>query len=127
MSVKAALHVLDNPVWHALNTNHARFATGDGLAKRYPDDIAPFIALADASAAAFADLAQIVEPGEKLVLRGFELPPELPGWTIHTRKLIVQMVSEAPTPVIASDESILTLTEADLPDMLRLVAIAKPG
>ena len=120
-------NTLDNPVWHALTTHHAPLALGTGLARRYPPDIAPFVALENASDAAFADLATIVAAGEKLVLRGFELPSDVPGWTIHTRKLIVQMVSEAPMPEIASDAQILTLSEADVPDMLRLVDEAKPG
>ncbi|MEO8394543.1 MAG: GNAT family N-acetyltransferase [Chloroflexota bacterium] len=119
--------ILDNPVWHALTTHQADLAIGDGLAKRYPTDIAPFIALANTSAEAFADLAQIVTAGEKMVLRGFELPPEIPGWTIHNRKMIVQMISEPPTPEIESAEAILTLSEADVPDMLGLVAAAEPG
>ena len=121
MSTKEAVHVLDNPVWHALTTHQAQFALGEGLARRYHPDIAPFVALANASEAAFADLAQIVSPGEQLVLRGFELPSDPLGWTIHIRKMIVQMVSEEPLPESASAEQILTLSEADVPDMLRLV------
>ena len=48
MSLKQAVHILDNPVWHALNTHHAQFALGAGLARRDSADIAPVIALADA-------------------------------------------------------------------------------
>ena len=127
MSIQEAVDVLDNPVWHALTSYHAQFALGSGFARRYSPDIAPFVALANPSPAAFADLAQIVDSGERLVLRGFELPPDLPGWVIHTRKLIVQMICDEPQPEIASAEAILTLTEADVPDMLALVELAKPG
>ena len=127
MSLKQAVHILDNPVWHALNTHHAQFALGAGLARRYSADIAPFIALADATPAAFDDLAQIMSADEKLVLRGFELPPDLPGWGIHDQKMIVQMICDEPMAEITSAEPIITLTDADVPDMLRLVGLAKPG
>ena len=127
MSTKEAVHVLDNPAWHALKTHQAQFALGEGLARRYHSDIAPFVALENAGEAAFAELAQIVTHGEQMILRGFELPVDPSGWTIHTRKMIVQMVSEQPLPEIASDEEILTLTDDDVPDMLRLVEEAKPG
>ena len=38
--------LLDNPIWSALTTTHARFAPGDDAVKRYPRDIGPFIAVA---------------------------------------------------------------------------------
>ena len=39
-----AAHVLDNPVWHSLTTQHAGLAlTADGAA-RYPAAIVPFAA-----------------------------------------------------------------------------------
>ena len=36
--------MLDNAAWHALVEGHARFAEGDALVRRYPADVAPFIA-----------------------------------------------------------------------------------
>src|SRR5436305_990037 len=37
---------LDNVVWTALTTVHASIALGDGLARHYPRDMAPFSAVA---------------------------------------------------------------------------------
>src|SRR5438309_7756693 len=51
------IDLLDNPIWHALGGPHCRHALGRGLARHYPRDIAPFSAIAEASAAAYADLA----------------------------------------------------------------------
>ena len=62
-------HVLDNPVWHALIGPHAEHAIGQGLARHYPRDIAPFSAIADATSGAYADL------GAKLPA-GLEAPSE---------------------------------------------------
>jgi hypothetical protein len=41
-------HPLDSPVWEALRTHHARFASRDGGAARYEPEVAPFAAFEDA-------------------------------------------------------------------------------
>src|SRR5919201_2708176 len=50
-------NILDNPIWHALAGPHCRHALGRGLARHYLRDIAPFSAIAEASSAAYSDLA----------------------------------------------------------------------
>ena len=42
--------LLDNPIWHALSTEQSALAQGNGLAKRFPSDVAPFGGLIDQSA-----------------------------------------------------------------------------
>ena len=37
-------HVLDRPVWNALNGPHAALAEGGALARRYRPDVIPFAA-----------------------------------------------------------------------------------
>jgi len=39
-------HILDRPIWSALETRHQAFAQGDKLARRYPHSIVPFVATA---------------------------------------------------------------------------------
>jgi len=58
-----ANHVLDNPVWHALNSHHAHLAIGTGLGKHYPPEVNGAAALAEHSEAAYRDLAQLVGAG----------------------------------------------------------------
>ena len=36
-----------NPIWRALTTRHASLALGAARARRYPGDVAPFIAVPD--------------------------------------------------------------------------------
>jgi hypothetical protein len=49
MSQTVSIHqdaaVLDNPTWHSLAGPHASFAIGDDLVRRYPSDVAPFVAV----------------------------------------------------------------------------------
>ena len=57
-------HVLDRPVWHALNTRHAALSEGNSLAKRYSPSVHPFASSRDESAESLAGLADIAIPGE---------------------------------------------------------------
>ena len=126
VSTELAL-VLDNPVWNALTTNHAHFASGTDLAKRYPVEVAPFVGLADRSEAAFRDLRQIVGQGDTFALWGLNLPSELPGWTTRFAFNVLQMVSQQPIPDPVSAETVVDLTAADVPDMLELIKLTEPG
>jgi hypothetical protein len=73
-------HTLDNPVWHALIGSHADVAIGHGHARHYPRDIAPFSAVAEATAAAYADLAADLPAGVEARLFRPSDEPTPPGW-----------------------------------------------
>ncbi|MFI4999026.1 MAG: GNAT family N-acetyltransferase [Reyranellales bacterium] len=120
-----AINNLDNPVWHALTGPHLVHAIGHGLARHYPTDMAPFSAIADASDAAYADLAHDLPPRtEARLFRSSEEP--LPrGWDHVDCFPMLQMVAIA-APHLASD-AVTLLGETDTPAMMDLVAIAKPG
>jgi ribosomal protein S18 acetylase RimI-like enzyme len=121
-------HVLDNPVWCALTGPQADLAVGQGLARHYPRDIAPFSAIADATAAAYADLA--VDLPHRREARLFrpqhEATPQ--GWETLSRRPIVQMVADKilPCPLPLGAEFV-TLGIDDASDMLALADTAKPG
>src|SRR6266446_3584374 len=95
-------HPLDNVVWSALTTAHAELALGAGLARRYPRDMAPFSAVAEPSARAYADLADGLEPGveARLFRPAEEASP--PGWETLSARPIVQMIAAGPVPGGAS-------------------------
>jgi len=63
-----------DPAWNALATEHARFTVGDGRARRYPAAVVPFAALADQSAASWADLEELLAPSERVYLFGTRPP-----------------------------------------------------
>lgn len=118
---------MNNPMWSALTTAQAHFAIGGPIAKRYPADVAPFIAVPEPSAAAADALAELVAPGE--VVNIVSVTPKLDrGWELLGTADVVQMVwrDDAPTP----DEDaagITLLTDADTPDMIDLTALVFPG
>jgi predicted GNAT family acetyltransferase len=120
-----AINPLDNPVWHALTGPHRAHAVGHGKAAHYPRDMAPFSAICEASDEAYADLARDLEPNtEARLFRPAEEAVPI-GWRQIAAFPMLQMVAaSAPDPV---DASIETLSKADVPAMMDLVAIAKPG
>jgi predicted GNAT family acetyltransferase len=120
-------HVLDNPVWHSLNTNHARFAVGTHLVKRYLPGISIFVAFEGMNDLVRRDLEQVVAPGEVVALAGVDAAKDLPGWTVLVPVTVIQMVCEQPPPVPPSTEEILTLTASDVPEMIDLIKLTQPG
>jgi hypothetical protein len=56
--------LLLDPAWNALATEHERFMVGAGRARRYPAAVVPFAAVADYSQASWANLEELLAPGE---------------------------------------------------------------
>ena len=87
--------LLDNPVWHALSTEQSALALGNGLAKRFPMDVAPFGGLIDQSAAAYGALEEIL-PGAVTALALDAEPVLPPDWEMVQSGKMYQMICEAP-------------------------------
>ncbi|AGA24615.1 GNAT family N-acetyltransferase [Singulisphaera acidiphila] len=120
--------MLDNPIWSALVTRQARFALGGGRVKRYPADIAPFIAAAatELGVDAGAEMLDLAMPGERLYMIGVEL--SLPaGLEVERRSLVSQMVCERRVGTVSEGEDCAVLGPDDVPDMLELTALVFPG
>lgn len=118
---------LNNPIWSALTSAQSHFAIGGPHAKRFPAEVAPFMAVAEPSEIAARALAELVAPGE--VVNIISVTPELrDGWELLATGNIVQMIwrADAPMPVVDSSD-IVELGEADAPDMLALTALVFPG
>lgn len=118
-------HPLDNPAWASLTGPHAGLAERRGAAARYPVEVSPFAALAlEPDAQAWAGLAELVTPGDAVVLTGPQHRPPA-GWTVATAIPGVQLDGSAVAG--APDPEAVPLTEADVPEMLDLVRRTRPG
>ncbi len=116
---------LDNPAYAALCGPHARFAQVRGRARRYPADVAPFLALpSQPSTQDWLDAVDLMGPDGYAAVRhsGAELPP---AWQTITAFDLVQMIGER---VAGTDcPEAIPLGAADVPEMLELVAQTEPG
>lgn len=119
-------HVLDQPIRNALLTRHRHLSEGNSLALRYQPDIAVFAAAADDSLESLAALAALIPAnGITIQLQNGEYP-DSPGIAVETVFDAVQMVAKTVTaPGRAVD--FLELSGADVPDMVELATLTKPG
>jgi GNAT superfamily N-acetyltransferase len=118
---------LNNPIWSALTSAQSHFALGGPHAKRYPAEVAPFVAVAEPSDTAAQALVELVTPGETVNI--VSVTSQLAtGWELLATGNIVQMVWRDDSPAPAVDPSgIISLDADDLPDMLALTALVFPG
>jgi ribosomal protein S18 acetylase RimI-like enzyme len=123
------MHPLDNPIWQSLNTVHAKFARTSGDARKFLAEVSVLAAFPEPSPENYASLASLVASGERVALF-LQDPPDQPvGWAVRDRFPLLQMVYEKRAlPEIDSNGVGLTpLTEEDVPEMLALTKLTKPG
>jgi ribosomal protein S18 acetylase RimI-like enzyme len=120
------VQVLDNPAWFSLAGPHARFALGDDLARRYPGDVAPFVAVRDWNDPGVWDrLHRLVGPSAEIGLNG--APDALPdGWEVLGGGSGVQLVETDVLSPRPEPEAVL-LGADDVPEMLAIVERNQPG
>jgi len=118
---------LDRPIWSALQSGHQQFAIGDELACRYPTDVAPFAAMREASPQAYAALHALLPPGHTAFLCTTEPLAPPASLSVQFAASVSQMVATRLPEAPSDRHEFITLTAEDVPDMLALTALAKPG
>lgn len=117
---------LDNPAWAALTTEHAGFAVVAGRARRYRPDVSIFFGVEQLDGAAWDDIAALTgTSGAALVVRAEAFEPPA-GWTAVMTILGPQMVADRLVPP-PGEAPVRALTAADVPAMLGLIELARPG
>jgi predicted GNAT family acetyltransferase len=119
-------HLLDYPIWTALTTTQQALAEGDARARRYPTEITPFAAMVDTSVESFAALGALMSPKDIAVLFTPEAvtpPAEFKVALADTGEQMIGTPVETPTNGV----DIVTLGVDDVPDMIELTALTKPG
>lgn len=120
------MHPLDHPIWTALVTRQQGLAEGGALARRYPPDIGPFAAMADASPQSFAALGALMSGSDHAVL--FTPDPVNPSQQF---KILFAATGEQmiglPREAAGSAADIVTLGAADVTAMMALTKLTNPG
>jgi ribosomal protein S18 acetylase RimI-like enzyme len=118
---------LERPIWSALTTTHASFALGDDLARRYPPDISPMAAVRQVSEdPCLQSLTKLLAPGDVVGLFSTEQVPADRNLAVIAQKVVDQMVYERGEAAPISGV-VVKLTPADVPEMLHLAELTKPG
>ncbi|OAF09878.1 GNAT family N-acetyltransferase [Bradyrhizobium centrolobii] len=120
------VRLLDRPIWTALTTRQKHLAEGGPRAIRYPVTMTPFADMVDMSAASFAALAELLSGSEVAALFTLEAISPPAGFKVVLAETGEQMIgSPADSPL--RDAEIVTLGAADVPAMMALTALTKPG
>ena len=121
----SSVHVLDNPVWHALTGPQQKVAEArSGQPGMTPRSRRLPQCRTRRPASTWDDLRDLVGPGGAAVL--FVKPPNVPdGWDELFRIPTAQMVATGVEPATATDAQLLGPDDVD--DMLALVGRTHPG
>lgn len=123
---RATTHPLDDPIWTALTTTQQGLTEGDELARRYPVAVAPFAAMAAMLAENFKALGALMADTDMAVLftpDAVTAPPEFKTVLAETGEQMIGTPVE--TPIRGVD--IVTLGPDDVPAMMELTGLTKPG
>ena len=115
-----------NPVWHALETRHRHFSISAGPARRYPADVAPFVAVGEPTLDALKAVHSLLAPDEQVWIADAKFP-EWPELVWETSLECLQMVLSEDVEVPAEANGIMKLSCADAPAMVALTDLAFPG
>jgi GNAT superfamily N-acetyltransferase len=120
------MHPLDNVIWKALTTTDAHLAEAYGSARRFPHEVTALGAFSGPEAEGFESLKGLLPPGGTVALF-LDAPTEPPSGLEVVRAIpLVQMLHDGHklgSPV----ENHLELGEKDVPEMLALTELTKPG
>ncbi|HEY4816481.1 MAG TPA: GNAT family N-acetyltransferase [Candidatus Acidoferrum sp.] len=117
-----------DPIWNALEVEHARFAIGRGRARRYPAEVVPFAAVADDGEESLAELAELLAPDEQVYLIGAQ-PAAMKDIAVGPPLHCYQMLGPLRLPVETGGEE-MQMSRMGLEDasaMVALTTLAFPG
>ncbi len=120
-------HPLQNPVWNALISGNKALALGSGKIRFFDDEVSPFAALEENTTENLLALhKQHLTKGVVLLWseKQLNLPKE---WKLIDCIPGLQMVYEKTTVPAYLTDNITKLAEKDIPDMLELTNLTKPG
>jgi ribosomal protein S18 acetylase RimI-like enzyme len=120
------LALLDRPIWNALTTRQRSLALGGDRARRFPAEIGPFADMVDMSDASFAALGELMAPSEYVVLFTGEAVTPPPAFKVLLAETGEQMIGTPAESALPGVE-IVTLGADDVPAMLALIELTKPG
>lgn len=129
------MHPLDNVVWNALSTRQAHLAESFDQARRFVPEISCIAGFLEPTERGYESMAALVRSGETVNLALPEPYRARPGWKLIFATPMPQMVyrgngggfevhSAANWKI---DSRIIPLGPNDVPEMMELVSITRPG
>jgi predicted GNAT family acetyltransferase len=126
------MHPLDNVIWKALTTRQAEFAESFNQARRFMPEVTLLAGFHEPTPAGYESLAGLLRTGGTIALFLDAPYQPQPGWSVVASAPMPEMVYEGGSaPVSRSssldDPDIVELGAGDVPEMMQLTALTKPG
>jgi predicted GNAT family acetyltransferase len=118
---------LDNPVWSCLRHRHTGFSSGGPRARRYHADISPISGMAGHGPEYVAALEGIANIGDDVALLGASVQKLGANWETLYASSLTQMIRSDTSPLPEPQADVVSLDERDVPEMIALVELTKPG
>ncbi|MEF7614869.1 GNAT family N-acetyltransferase [Aquincola sp. MAHUQ-54] len=118
--------LLDNVFWHALTGPHARFAVGDGGARRFAPGFSPIVAFADPQRPDLAALVPHCAVGERFYCAGWSGAAPA-GWCVELEASMLCMAWQGETPAEDDAPDAVPLGPAHVAEAMALAELTRPG
>ncbi len=120
-------HILDNPIWHALNTSNKAFACGSEHVKYIKRDVGFFAGLKTNQKEDLIELNTLL-PSKSFIILFTPAELSIPNvWRIKLQKPLLQMVFKQNQAPAIDRLELKVLEDKDIPAMLALTALTNPG
>ena len=118
---------LDNPVYHALLTGDAAFASGNADVKFFDEEVSPFASIRDGYDKGFDDLHDLLPAGRKILYAIPKWIEEPKGWQTIVAIPGLQFVFDEKPNAFDHAMKPLPLGKGHVEEMVQLAALTKPG
>jgi ribosomal protein S18 acetylase RimI-like enzyme len=120
-------HLLDNPIWNALNSGSKAFSFGEGNVRFIDREMGFFAGMPRYSPDYLDQLYEYLSPGQRVILFPAEELLLDEKWKVHNKHELLQMVCEQDFSKLEPDPEIRLLNEGDVEEMLTLTQLTRPG
>lgn len=121
-------HLLDNPVYHALVSGNGDLSHGTDDVKYFSPSVSPFVGLKAYSFSNLDTLAGILPGDDRRAIMAPGPVQVPPSWKIFQEISVIQMIHDRGLEEgVDDDGEIRVLGERDVPTMLTLTKLTRPG
>ncbi len=120
-------HLLNNPIWNALTTGNKKLASGTKNVQYIKRDVGLFAGMKRNSQKALHELYGLLPLGSKVILftdKKISIPN---NWSVKVERPLLQMVYYKKQTIKPDKTDIVSLTDKNIPAMLKLTHLTKPG
>lgn len=120
-------HILDKPIWNALNSGNKSFSIGNEQAKKFIKEVASFAGMKENSPEDFSALHDLSDCNNPVILFSVGKLSIPENWEVIVTKELLQMVYEGGETAGIENTGLVSLESKDVPAMLDLTARTNPG